>query len=61
MQAQPAWFTVGACLASFIRFSSLTALAPKLKTVLSSPKRWRVFDVLVAMILAGIAIKLAVV
>jgi L-lysine exporter family protein LysE/ArgO len=61
LQPQPGWFTVGACLASFCWFSSLTALAPKLKVVLSSPKRWRVFDGLVAMTLAGIAVKLAVV
>ena len=60
LQPQPAWFTVGACLASFIWFSSLTALAPSLKTLLSSPIRWRVFDGLVAMVLAGIAFKLAV-
>ncbi|WP_373689723.1 LysE family transporter [Rheinheimera sp.] len=49
-----------ACLESFIWLSSLTDLAHKLKTVLSSPKRWRVFDGLVAMTLAGIAVKLAV-
>jgi L-lysine exporter family protein LysE/ArgO len=61
LQPQPAWFTAGACLASFMWFSSLTALAPKLKTVLSSPKRWRIFDALVALTLTGIALKLAVV
>jgi len=60
LQPQPGWFTVGACLASLIWFSSLTALAPKLKTVLSSPKRWRMFDGVVAMLLTGIALKLAV-
>ena len=60
LQPQPGWFTVGACLASLLWFSSLTALAPKLKTVLSSPKRWRMFDALVAMVLTGIALKLAV-
>ena len=61
LQPQPGWFTVGACLASLLWFGSLTALAPKLKTVLSSPKRWRMFDALVAMTLTGIALKLAVV
>lgn len=60
LQPQPGWFTAGACLASLLWFSSLTALAPKLKTVLSSPKRWRMFDALVAMLLTGIALKLAV-
>lgn len=60
LQPQPGWFTVGACLASLCWFVSLTALAPKLKTVLSSPKRWRLFDALVALTLTGIALKLAV-
>lgn len=60
LQPQPGWFTVGACLASLLWFGSLTALAPKLKTLLSSPKRWQVFDGLVAMVLTAIAVKLAV-
>lgn len=60
LQPQPGWFTVGACLASLLWFSSLTALAPTLKTILSSPTRWRVFDALVALTLTGIALKLAV-
>jgi L-lysine exporter family protein LysE/ArgO len=60
LQPQPAWFIAGACLASIMWFSSLTALVPKLKAELSSPKRWRVFDTLVAMLLTGIALKLAV-
>jgi L-lysine exporter family protein LysE/ArgO len=60
LQPQPGWFTVGACLASMFWFSSLTLFAPKLKTVLSSPKRWRMFDALVALTLTGIALKLAV-
>ncbi|MDF3126409.1 LysE family transporter [Rheinheimera sp. 1928-s] len=59
-QAQPFWFTVGACLASLCWFSALTGLAPRLKIWLSSPLRWRLFDGLVAFILAGIALKLAV-
>lgn len=60
LQPQPGWFTVGACLASLLWFSSLTAVAPKLKTLLSSAKRWRVFDGVVALTLTGIALKLAV-
>lgn len=59
VQAEPFWFTVGACLASFCWFSALTGLAPKLKVWLSSPLRWRLFDGLVALVLSGIALKLA--
>lgn len=59
-QAQPFWFTVGACLASLCWFSALTGLAPRLKIWLSSPLRWRLFDAVVALILSGIALKLAV-
>lgn len=59
VQAQPFWFTVGACLVSFCWFSALTGLAPKLKVWLSSPLRWRLFDGLVALVLSGIALKLA--
>jgi L-lysine exporter family protein LysE/ArgO len=60
VQAQPFWFTVGACLASLCWFSALTGLAPKLKVWLSSPLRWRLFDGLMAFVLAAIALKLAV-
>jgi L-lysine exporter family protein LysE/ArgO len=60
VQAEPFWFTVGACLASFCWFSALTGLAPKLKVWLSSPLRWRLFDGLVALMLTGIALKLVV-
>ena len=59
VQAQPFWFTLGACLASFCWFSALTGLAPKLKIWLSSPLRWRLFDGLVALVLSCIALKLA--
>jgi L-lysine exporter family protein LysE/ArgO len=59
-QPEPFWFTLGACLASLCWFSTLTGLAPKLKVWLSSPLRWRLFDSLVALLLTGIAIKLAV-
>jgi len=59
--AQPSafWFTVGACLASFCWFSALTGFAPKLKLLLSSPLRWRLFDGSVALLLSLIAVKLA--
>ena len=59
VQTQPFWFTVGACLASLCWFSALTGLAPKLKVWLSSPLRWRLFDGFVALVLSGIAFKLA--
>jgi L-lysine exporter family protein LysE/ArgO len=50
---------VGACLASFCWFSALTGFAPKLKLLLSSPLRWRLFDGSVALLLSLIAVKLA--
>ena len=59
VQTEPFWFTVGACLASFCWFSALTGLAPKLKVWLISPLRWRLFDGFVALVLSGIALKLA--
>ncbi len=59
-QPEPFWFTLGACLASLCWFSALTGLAPRLKIWLSSPLRWRLFDALVALVLTGIAVKLAV-
>lgn len=58
-QPSPFWFTVGACLASFCWFSALTGFAPKLKLLLSSPLRWRLFDGSVALLLSVIALKLA--
>lgn len=58
-QPSPFWFTVGACLASFCWFSALTGFAPKLKLLLSSPLRWRLFDGSVALLLSLIAVKLA--
>jgi L-lysine exporter family protein LysE/ArgO len=58
-QPSPFWFTVGACLASFCWFSALTGFAPKLKLLLSSPLRWRLFDGSVALLLSLLAVKLA--
>lgn len=57
-QSQPAMFAMGACTASLLWFGSLTAFSPKLKTLLSSPLRWRVFDGAIAVILTGMAVKL---
>lgn len=58
-QPSPFWFTVGACLASFCWFSALTGFAPKLKLLLSSTLRWRLFDGSVALLLSLIAVRLA--
>lgn len=55
----PVAFTIGACFASLVWFSALTAFAPKLKIALSSPLRWRIFDGLIALILSVIALQLA--
>ena len=57
-QTNPALFAVGACTASVMWFGALTAFSPKLKTLLSSPFRWRVFDSAIALILTGMAVKL---
>lgn len=58
-QPSPLWFTLGACLASFCWFGALTGMAPRLKLLLSSPRRWQLFDATVALLLSGIALKLA--
>lgn len=58
-QAAPVLFMLGACVASLVWFSSLTALAPKLRLWLNSAKRWQVFDAAIAILLSGIAINLA--
>lgn len=58
-QATPVLFMFGACVASLFWFSSLTALAPKLRIWLNSAKRWQVFDGAIAILLSGIALNLA--
>lgn len=58
-QATPLVFMLGACVASVVWFSSLTALAPKLRVWLNSAKRWQLFDGAIAILLSGIAINLA--
>lgn len=58
-QPSPVIFMVGACAASLVWFSSLTALAPKLKIWLNSPRRWQMFDSVIALLLGGIAVNLA--
>lgn len=58
LQPSPSYFAFGACVASCIWFGSLTTFAPKLRVLLSSPKRWRIFDSLVASILVLMAAQL---
>ena len=58
LQPVPMHFAIGACVASVIWFSSLVLFAPKLKKVLSSPFRWRVFDSCIAVILCFVAFQL---
>jgi len=58
-QPSPMLFVAGACTASLCWFSTLTSLAPKLKTWLNSPRRWQIFDCSISIILGGMAINLA--
>ena len=58
LQPNPAYFAVGACVASVFWFGSLTGFAPKLRVLLSSPKRWRIFDSAMAVILVFMAFQL---
>ncbi|MBU2881785.1 LysE family transporter [Psychrosphaera sp. B3R10] len=58
LQPNPALFAAGACVGSVIWFSSLVLFSPKLKVLLSSPMRWRVFDSGIAVILCFVALQL---
>ena len=58
LQPDPMLFAIGACVASVLWFSSLSLFAPALSRVLSSPLKWRVFDVVIGLILCSIAVKL---
>lgn len=58
LQPNPAQFAAGACLGSIIWFSSLVMFSPKLRVLLSSPLRWRIFDSGIAVILCFVAIQL---
>ncbi|MBO1254682.1 LysE family transporter [Alteromonas sp. 5E99-2] len=51
LQAHPSYFAAGACVASCFWFGSLTTFAPKLRVLLSSPLRWRIFDTSIGFIL----------
>ena len=54
-------FTGGALLASFIWFPVVGYGAGLLAGPLSSPKVWRVLNVAIAAVLAGLAVKLALI
>lgn len=55
VQNTPVMFALGACLGSVLWFGSLTAFAPRLRRLLSSARRWRIFDAAIAAILTLMA------
>ncbi|MBB1371711.1 MULTISPECIES: LysE/ArgO family amino acid transporter [Pseudoalteromonas] len=55
LQPNPMHFALGACVGSIIWFSTLVLFAPKLKSILSSSLRWRIFDTTIAVILCFVA------
>lgn len=57
-QPAPFRFVLGACLASFCWFTTLTQLAPKLRAWLRSPLHWRLFDGGMAGMLLLVAVSL---
>ncbi len=58
LQPEPYLFAFGACVASVVWFTGLVLFSPKLKELLSSPFRWRVFDTSIAAILCVVALQL---
>lgn len=58
LQPDPTLFALGACLGSIIWFTSLVGFAPKLKVILNSPARWRIFDFGIASLLIIVAAQL---
>lgn len=58
LQPSPTLFAVGACIASVTWFGSLVLFSPKLKRLLSSPKRWRIFDSAISILLCLVAVQL---
>ncbi|WP_341927163.1 LysE/ArgO family amino acid transporter [Nocardioides psychrotolerans] len=53
------WFTVGACTASILWFTSLGYGARLAERALATPRAWRILDVLIGLTMLGIAVKLA--
>ena len=58
LQPEPYLFAFGACVASVVWFTGLVLFSPKLKELLSSPFRWRIFDTSIAAILCVVALQL---
>jgi len=58
LQANPAQFAIGACISSICWFTSLVLFSPKLRKLLSSTLRWRIFDICIAVVLCFVAFQL---
>jgi L-lysine exporter family protein LysE/ArgO len=58
LQPNPLQFALGAAIGSIIWFASLVLFSPKLKKMLRSPLRWRIFDSIIATILCFVASQL---
>ena len=54
-QELPLLFAVGASFASFLWFSTLVLGAKKLRTHLSSPQQWRIFDSVIGVVMLLVA------
>lgn len=52
------WFALGACLGSLVWFTALGLGAHALSRPLSSPATWRVVDLLVALVMTVLAVRL---
>ncbi|WP_114906373.1 LysE/ArgO family amino acid transporter [Ornithinimicrobium murale] len=52
------WFALGACVGSLVWFSALGLGAHALSRPLSSPTTWRVVDLLVALVMVVLAVRL---
>ncbi|MBO0841833.1 MAG: amino acid transporter [Nocardioides sp.] len=53
------WFALGACVASAIWFAGLGYGAALAAPLLASPRAWRVLDIVIAVTMLGIAVRLA--
>ncbi|QJR80870.1 LysE family transporter [Alteromonas pelagimontana] len=58
LQPNPTLFAIGACAGSIVWFVSLVSFSPKLKRLLSSTFRWRVFDTVISILLCIVALQL---
>jgi len=57
-QPSPFWYAIGAISASFGWFWGLAISAAKLSSILSKPITWKVVDILIAIMMFGIALQL---